>query len=359
VNLAFTEDQEALRASARQVLAAEAPMSVVREVIDDPDRWRSLWTTVAALGWPALCLPGPAGGLDGDVVSLVGLLEVAGEALLPAPLLSTAGLAAPLLLAGGAGPDLLAEVAGGAVATAAVHRADGSVDAAPPATWDGHSLQGQAGFVPDGARASLIVVLAGHDGRPVLAAVRSGAGVDVVAAASVDPTRPLAEIRLDVPGERVALLPGDPGRGLDTARTAVAADLVGVAARALARTVEHVRTREQFGRPIGAFQAVKHRLADAYVAVERARSLTYRAAMLLDDPDAAGVPVAAALAKAAASEAAVLVAKAGVQLHGAVGMTWEHDMHLFLRRARQGALLLGDARHHYRRAASRHLSGDG
>jgi alkylation response protein AidB-like acyl-CoA dehydrogenase len=132
-----------------------------------------------------------------------------------------------------------------------------------------------------------------------------------------------------------------------------------VADRILEVTVEHARTRCQFGRPIGGFQAVKHRLADLYLAVERARTLTYDAAMVHDDPDAgpARREVAASLAKAAAGEAAMSAARTGVQLHGAIAITWENDLHLLARRARQGSLALGDHRVHYRRAAEVFLDG--
>ena len=136
--------------------------------------------------------------------------------------------------------------------------------------------------------------------------------------------------------------------------TATAAELVGLAARVLDMTVTHANTREQFDRVIGSFQGVKHRLADCYVAIERARSLTYGAAMLVTDPvaDAEETWRAAALAKAAASEAAVETARAGVQVHGALGMTWEHDVHLYLRRAWQLEPVLGDSAALYRAAAA-------
>ena len=145
---------------------------------------------------------------------------------------------------------------------------------------------------------------------------------------------------------------------LATPLVAAAADLVGVAGAALARSVEHAKSRQQFGKPIGAFQGIKHALADNYVALERARSLTYAAAARLDDP-ATSPPAgwtAAALAKAAAAEAAVGCARTAVQVHGALAQTWEHDMHLYLRHAWQGASTLGDSRALYH-AVGRRFAG--
>ena len=214
--------------------------------------------------------------------------------------------------------------------------------------------------MPDGTRAAtFVVVAAGPDGAVLAIVAGTARGVTVRATHAPDPNRPLAELHLDgVAADADAVAPGDLARGLDAARTVLAAELVGVADRILELSVEHARTRRQFDTPIGAFQAVKHRLADLYVAVERARTLTYDAAMVLDDstaPPEARSRVAA-MAKAAASETAVSAHKTGVQVHGAIGITWEHDLHLFGRRARQSALALGDHLHHYRRAAELYLA---
>ena len=140
---------------------------------------------------------------------------------------------------------------------------------------------------------------------------------------------------------------------------AAAADLVGVASAALNRSVEHAKSRRQFGTPIGAFQGIKHALADNYVGVERARSLTYAAAALLADPSTAPADVwtAAALAKAAAGDAAANSARTAVQVHGALGQTWEHDAHLYVRRAWQGAAMLGDSRSLYHEVGRRFCGG--
>jgi alkylation response protein AidB-like acyl-CoA dehydrogenase len=357
VNFGFDEDQRALREAAEAFLAKEAGPGFVRAALEDPQAWRPLWAAIVELGWTSLAVPESAGGLGLGVVDLVGLAEVTGRWALPVPFVTSAGLAAPLLAAH---PDALAAIAGGAVTTLAVQGPD-VFDADPTAgvTWDGRSLRGRKRLVPDAVRADAIaVVAAGADG-PVVALVPAGAdGLAIEPTHAADPNRPLADLELDVVAPAVAV---DPEPGLDVARTVLAAELVGVADRLLGLSVEHATTRTQFDRPIGAFQAVKHRLADLYVAVERARTLTYDAAMVLDDDDSprGRRALVASLAKAAASEAALTAARTGVQVHGAIGITWEHDVHLFARRARQGAAALGDHLAHYRRAAELHLAGVG
>jgi alkylation response protein AidB-like acyl-CoA dehydrogenase len=338
MNFGFDEDQQALRESAEKVLATECPPAVVRAALEDPQAWKPLWQTIVDLGWPALAVPAEHGGLGLGIVDLVGLAEITGRWALPAPFVTSAGMAGPVLAAAGRG-DALRALAEGDVTTLAVH---------------GNGPEKQ--LVPDAARASSFVfVLEG-----AVAIVPAG-DVAITATHSPDPTRPLAAVRVDGSVDEVPVAPEALERGLDAACTVLAAELVGVADRLLEISVEHARSRQQFDRPIGSFQGVKHRLADLYIAIERARTLTYDAAMLLDDVSSER-PVrtrTASLAKAAASEAALSAARTGVQVHGAIGITWEHDVHLYGRRARQGALLLGDHLHHYRRAAELYLAEAG
>jgi alkylation response protein AidB-like acyl-CoA dehydrogenase len=223
-------------------------------------------------------------------------------------------------------------------------------------------LRGRAVAVPNLCRADLLVTLARTDDDSILAAVaRCGEGVTVVSTGeSTDPAQPLADVELDV--EPLAVAPVGTG-GIESALAAplvaAAADLVGVAGAALHRAVEHAKTRRQFGTPIGAFQGIKHALADNYVGVERARSLTYAAAARLGDPNTAPADAwtAAALAKAAAGDAAANCARTSVQVHGALGQTWEHDSHLYVRRAWQGAAMLGDSRALYYEVGRRFAGG--
>src|SRR4051794_28410714 len=234
------------------------------------------------------------------VVELIAVLEEVGATAAPVPLLSSAGLAAGALRAVGSDArqwqEELAEGAIGALTVDPIDAIDVTLDA---------------------SRADLVVVVAG------------------------DELRILRRDALDADPE--AVLHVSSRAALAVPLTAAAAELVGLATRVLDVAVTHAATREQFDRAIGSFQGVKHRLADCYVAIERARSLTYAAAMLCTDGDTAADDRwrAAALAKAAASDAAVETARAGVQVHGALGMTWEHDMHLYLRRAWQLAPVLG------------------
>lgn len=350
MDVGFSDSQLELRASVHEVLARECPSSVLRELLVDPDRWRPLWQTVTRLGWPALAL------FDGDaglgVIELVAVLEECGSAAAPVPLLSSVGLAAGVLRAAGA-RELQEELAAGAVGVLGATGSGARRLCPPPLRLTGGRLTGTTGPVADAERADLLVVLAETDaGEVVAAVVRPGAGVVLRPHEVVDPTRPLADVALDVVPEEV--FPVAPRDALALPLTAAAAELVGVAARLLELSVAHALGREQFGRPIGSFQGVKHRLADCYVALERARSLTYAAAMLVDNPDASGAQRwrAALLAKAAAGDAATDGARAAVQVHGAIAMTWEHDVHLYLRRAWQSAALLGESRALYAEAGA-------
>lgn len=344
MDVAFSQSQLDLRDAVREVLAAECPPAVLREAVEDPERWRPLWKTATDLGWTQLAL------LEGDagVVELVALLEECGYAALPAPLLSTAGLAAGVLRAAGAA-DHQAELADGAVGALAL-TGPGARGLEPALTLTDGRLAGVAGSVADAERADVLVAVA-RDGHGLVAAVvRPGLGVALSPHEVMEPARPLADVAFDVIPEAVLAVPPDV---LALPLTAAAAELVGVTGRLLDLSVVFTRTREQFGTPIGAFQGVKHRLADCYVALERARSLLYAATMLVDDPDAGPRERlrAALLAKAAAGEAAAFAARSAVQVHGAVAMTWEYDVHLYLRRAWQSAALLGDSRTLYAAAA--------
>lgn len=349
MDVSFSASQLELRMSVRDVLRQECPPRVLRQCIGDPDHWRSLWCTVTELGWPALAR------LDGaglGVVELVAVLEECGAAAVPVPLLSTAGLAAGVLrAAGAAGAEYQEQLAEGAVGALGIGEAP-LRRLVPSLGLVGGRLRGTAGPVPDAARADLLVLLCTTaDGSAAAAVVRPGDGVVLQPEESVDATWPLGRLLVDVVPE--AVLPLSLHDALALPLTAAAAELVGVASRLLELSVAHALVREQFGRPIGSFQGIKHRLADCYVGVERARSLTYAATMQVDDADAAeaGRWRAALLAKAAASEAAVACARAAVQVHGAMAMTWEHDVHLYLRRAWQSAALHGESRSLYGAAA--------
>lgn len=356
MDVGLNGEQLSLRDAVRDILRTQCPPDAARQAIADPDRWRTLWKTVVDLGWTELAAPGS----DYGPVELAVVLEECGAAIAPIPLVSSVGLAAGALRATGL-DSVLADIAGGTVATLALHARGARLPGATM-TLRGGRLRGQAVAVPYLTRAELIVTLARADDGGVVAAVaRCGDGVTPTPVAeSTDPAQPLADV--DVDAEPLAVAPLGAG-GVEAALAApllaCAADLVGVASGALHRSVEHAKTRRQFGKPVGAFQGVKHALADNYVALERARSLTYAAAALLAAPGAAPADAwtAAALAKAAAGDAATNCARTAVQVHGALGQTWEHDVHLYVRRAWQGAAMLGDSRALYREVGQRFCGG--
>ncbi len=361
MDVGLNAEQLALRDTVRGILRAECPPEAARQALedpdDDPDRWRTRWKTFVDLGWTELAAYHAAG--EFGPVELTVVLEECGAAMAPVPLLSSVGLAAGALRA--AGPEIdgvLAEIVAGAVATLAVHATGARLPGAPMTLRDGR-LRGRAQAVPNAARAELIVTLATADDRGLVAAVaRAGDGVTIGAGESSNPAQPVADIEIDAVPMAVA-----PVESVESALAAplvaAAADLVGVASAALARSVEHAKTRHQFGTPIGAFQGVKHALADNYVGVERARSLTYAAAARLGERGAppSSAWTTAALAKAAAADAASTCARTMVQVHGALAQTWEHDAHLYVRHAWQGAALLGDSRALYNAVGRRFAGG--
>lgn len=328
MDVGFSASQLELRAAVRDVLAKECPPSLVRTCLEDAEAWRPLWQRAVDLGWTGLALLDDDAGMG--VIELIAVLEELGAAAAPAPLLSSAGLAAGALRAAGPATEQWQQELGeGAVGTLAVDMSPGALDA---------------------TRADLVVVIAGEE----LSVVRPGPGVELAPLNAVDPSRPMARVTVGADATVEAVLPVSMPAALTIPLTATAAELVGLATRVLDVAVTHAGTREQFDRVIGSFQGIKHRLADCYVAIERARGLTYAAAMLAADADAHVDDAwrAAALAKAAAGDAATETTRAGVQTLGALGMTWEHDMHLYLRRAWQLSPLLGDSPTLYRAAAS-------
>lgn len=349
INIGAGPDQLALRQNVRDVLAAECPPDFARQAFADPEHWRGLWKSVVDLGWTAIA------GDEFCAIDLVMVLEECGAAIAPMPFLSSVGLAAGVLKAAGL-DKTLSEIADGAVATLAAQPAGHRLPGVPM-TFADHRVRGRAVSVPDLSRAEIIVMLAASADQTLAAVVKPGAGVGITEKESIDPSRPIAELTVDAVPDATA--PVDAEAALAVPLLAAAAELVGVADTALHRAVEHAKSRVQFGKPIGAFQGVKHALADTYVAVQRARSLTYAAAARIDDPTATSSQrwTSAALAKAAAAEAAMKSTRIAVQTHGAIAQTWEHDMHLYARRAWLGEALLGDSRTLYAAVGRRFFGG--
>src|ERR1700739_2244318 len=296
MDIGLTSEQLSLRDTVRDILRTECPPDAARQAMTDPERWRTLWKTVVDLGWTDLAAP-DAG--DYGPVEVAVVLEECGAAIAPIPLLSSVGLAAGALRAAGL-DSVLSGIAGGVVATLAVHVPGRRLPGAPMTRHHGR-LRGRAVAVPNLTRAELIVTLARSEDGVLAAVARCGDGVTPVPAGeSTDPAQPVADVAIDA--EPLATARVGVGSALTAPLVAAAADLVGVASAALHRSVEHAKSRRQFGTPIGAFQGIKHALANNYVSLERARSLTYAAAARLADPDTAPAAAwtAAALAKAAA-----------------------------------------------------------
>jgi alkylation response protein AidB-like acyl-CoA dehydrogenase len=364
MDFGFSDDQEALRQSAREVLTDKAGPAAYRKAMDSKTGTdEGLWKTVGDLGWAGVAIDEAHGGLGLGLIELVILMEETGRALAPVPFFSTVALAGQLLeqASGRSRDEALRSIASGARATAALGQKDGRYDAAGVSvkaarTENGWKFSGTAALAPEAHLADLIVVLARttRDRNPEVGLSLFLVPVSSLKSkpkpqASLDGTRRLADVKLggvEVPAE--ALL-GEEGkawslvaRALDRAAVLLAAEAVGVATATLERAVAYARERTQFDRPIGSFQAISHKCADMLLVTETARSHVYYAAWALEEgaPDA---HLAAATAKAAASDAARIVANDSIQVHGGIGFTWEHEMHLFYRRAKFCELYLGDA----------------
>ncbi|MFJ7328395.1 acyl-CoA dehydrogenase [Streptomyces cyaneofuscatus] len=364
--IGITEEHRALAHSVRGWLARAVPPGEVRKLLDAgspaPCGVRpAYWEALTGQGLTGIHLPEEYGGGGGGLLDLAVVLEEAAYGSLPGPYLATALTGAVVRRATGAGTgDLLRGLAAGE-RTAALALTPGTLTATP--AEGGHRLDGTAPPVLSGEAADLLLLPAATPTGERWFLV-DAEGLTVRPHRSVDPTRPTAEVRADavlVPAHRA--LPLDSALVRDLAAVLLAADACGTAARSLDTAVEHARVREQFGRPIGAFQAVKHLCADMLVRLEQARALTWDAARAADEeaggadegPDVRGLT--AALAAATAPEAAYSCAKDAIQILGGIGFTWEHDAHLQLRRAVLARQLLGTADAHRLRAAR--LTGAG
>ncbi|MCF7549416.1 acyl-CoA dehydrogenase family protein [Pseudonocardia sp. WMMC193] len=341
----WTDEHRALRATVRDLLAARAPVARARELAEAGERHDpALWTALAAdVGLQGLALPERYGGSGGTLVDLAIVVEEMGRVLFGGPFLSTVALAAPVVLASGderACAAFLPRVADGTLTAALAVEAWAEDEITVTADAAG-ALTGTVPVVLDGADADLLVVAAcGPDG---VAPYLVEAGAVRTPLSTMDLTRRAARVTFDAtPGT----LLGDPGRGwavLQAARSVssalVAAEQVGGMAAATELTAEYARTRRQFGRLIGSFQGVKHRLADMTVRSELARSAAYWAAWQRVGSDA--LAHGAAVARSYCGDAFLQTGLDTIQLHGGIGFTWEHDAHLYLRRARADRGLLG------------------
>jgi len=363
----FSDEQVQLRTAVRKFCTENFDEQTVRRLMEsDPPFDAKVWTRLGSeLGVLGLCVPEADGGVGGSLVDQAVAVEELGASLACGPVFGTVFLAIPALVAASAGPvrdGLLAElVEGRRTAAFAVADRAGAFDSAAVTVTASRSgeqwtLTGTVPRVVDGGAADdLLVAADGPDGVALYAVDAARPGVDRTPLVTLDLTRPQATIRFsDAPARLVA----DSGEALRVIEHALqvgaallAVEQVGAAQHLLDLSVEYAKTRLQFGRPIGSFQAVKHRLADLLIDVEHARSTTYHAVWALadgtDDP-----ALATSIAQATASAAFARVATDTIQVHGGIGFTWEHQAHLYFKRATTDAALLGSPEQHRSRVAA-------
>jgi alkylation response protein AidB-like acyl-CoA dehydrogenase len=366
MDFAFSEEQEMLRSSARTLLGKASPSSVVRKLMETPDAYDpELWKKIAEQGWTALGIPEQYGGF-GTFLDLVVVLEETGRVLLPGPFFETMGMAVPALIEAGTEAQkkevLGAIAAGEARATLALTEPSGRWDAegvtlSAQKSGDGWTLNGTKLFVPGAGVADYLVVAArtrgaGEEGITLFLVKGKPAGMSVKALSTLDMTHKWYEVKFDNVLLGADAVMGEPDKGwgplrraLDWGTAGLCAEMVGGAQKVLEDSVEYAKTRQQFGKPIGIYQAVSHKLADMLLEVESAKSVTYYAAWTVeaDAPDRA---LACSIAKAYTSDTYRHATGSGIQVHGGIGFTWEHDMHLYFKRAKASEVTLGDPTYH-------------
>jgi alkylation response protein AidB-like acyl-CoA dehydrogenase len=365
VDLELSDDQRELSDNIRHVLEGACSPSVVRGVYEGTGNADELWSQMTDLYWPALGIAEEHGGLGMTFVEVALLAEELGRATAPGPLLATVTQFAPVVRAtGGArSATLLEEIAAGTTTGALAwpeHDRWELDTIATTATPDGDDwiLEGTKTPVLSGGDVDLVAVIARAPGTTG----REGLGVFVVKQAELDlrprsvldPTLPLADIvlagtRVDAEGvlaePGTEVIPESLERAAQEATVAMALTAVGACRRIFELTLDYAKVRVQYDRIIGSFQALKHRLADMYLAVERANAICYYAALTIAEDDERRAE-ATHLAKAAAGDCQRLLAEDGLQLHGGIGYTWEHDLHFLLKRAKAADVLCGGAGFH-------------
>jgi alkylation response protein AidB-like acyl-CoA dehydrogenase len=368
MNFAFNDEQEELRRAVRRFLTEKSPEAEVRRLMETTQGYDpAVWSLMAdQLGLQSLAIPEEYGGSGFTYVELIVVLEEMGGALLCAPYFSTVALAANAVLTSGddsAKKYLLPGLASGeTIGTLALTEENGRWDfdgiTMPATEADGEwHLTGTKMFVIDGHIADLLLVVARTDKGLSLFGVKSDAeGLSRTPLPTMDQTRKQARVEFSATpawliGEEGGAAPGL-SKTLDLAAVALAAEQVGGAQRCLDSSVEYAKTRIQFGRPIGSFQAIKHKCADMLLEVESAKSAAYYAGWAAAE-DSDELPVVASLAKSYCSEAYFHAAAENIQIHGGIGFTWEHDAHLYFKRAKSSELLLGDPAYHRELLAQR------
>ncbi|HKV41012.1 MAG TPA: acyl-CoA dehydrogenase family protein [Blastocatellia bacterium] len=368
----LTETQKLFQRSARELFAQELPSVLARETTDSSaPHGENIWRHLVDQGWTGLIFPEDFGGLGLQMVDLCVAFEEMGRALVPGPFLSTVAFAGSLIYKAGSDAQkekYLKQIAGGqSKATVALLEQSASWNAeetgdlkleASADTGDGLRLNGKKLFVTDAADAQLIVTAARSGGDLVLAIVpRDSAGLSLNPMPSVDTLRPLYEVVFEntlVPPSAILAKGERAAQALawakDVATLALAAEMTGGMQWVLDATVEYAKTRKQFGKAIGQFQAVQHHCANILLMTESTRSAVYYAAWTLDARPAEA-PLAVSVAKAYASDSFREVGNLGIQVHGGIGFTWDHEIHFYYKRAKAAELMFGDATYHRERIA--------
>jgi alkylation response protein AidB-like acyl-CoA dehydrogenase len=374
MNFGFNEEQELLRSTARKFFDNECASEIVRKLMDGPEGMTpDLWKKIAEQGWTGLIFPDEHGGMGLGFVDLVVLMEEMGRAVVPGPFFSTVLLGGLAIREAGTDAQRKAWLpkisSGEARATLAWMEPSAELGARgitlqATARGAGFTLDGTKLFVPDAHTADVIVVAARtasgkspEEGVSLFLVPKGTPGLSVTLLPTMDQTRKLCEVGLKNVTLGAEALMGQAGDGwaplarvIDRATVALCAEMCGGAQKVLEMTVEYAKIRQAFGRPIGSYQGVKHKAADMLVDVENSKSITYYAAWSMDEGVPEG-PLAVSMAKAYVSDAYRRVAGAGIQLHGGIGFTWEHDLHLYFKRAKGSEFTFGDATWHRERVA--------
>ncbi len=363
-------EADELRQAVREFLAVTSPSDRVRDLMSTAEGYdESVWHQMAReLGLHGIAVPEEFGGAGASMSELAVVFEEMGAALLCAPFFSTVALATHAILCSGdaaaMGDYLPGFVDGSTTATVILN---GSLDAWDPqavtlmarADGTGHRIRGDADLVLDGHTADVVLAAANTgEGTSLFAVSANADGLIREPLATLDRTRKVAHLQFHDAPARLIGTDGAAAVGLartcDLAIAALAAEQVGAAQRCLDMAVGYAKERIQFGRPIGSFQAIKHRCADMLVLVEGARSAAVHAAESADSSD---LPIAASVAKMTCSEAFLQVALDNMRIHGGIGFTWEHDAHLYVRRAKATELIFGSPDHHAQRLAALAMKG--
>jgi alkylation response protein AidB-like acyl-CoA dehydrogenase len=367
----LSKPQKMLQDSVREFLSRHCTLERVRELMETPTAYDDeLWEGLTDQGWNALTLPEDYEGLELGAVDVVAVTEAMGSFTMPGPFVSNLWGAEFIAASGNEAfaKEVLPGVADGETkVTVALLETSGSWNPASCALafdeqGDGYGVTGEKLFVSDAEVADIILVVGRLGGDlAVVAVARDAGGVTVEAMPAMDATRKLYKVVFEGAGGTLVAR-GEAAeealtRATRLATVAVCGELVGGMQWVLDTTVEYAKTREQFGKPIGSFQAVQHHCADILYFLESARSAVYYAAwaVSVDDP---GADEAVSVAKAFCSDAAREVGNLGIQVHGGIGFTWEHDLHIFYKRAKSNEILFGDATFHRDRIAAIVLDGD-